>query len=193
QEALDQAREALDATADEVLENLLVRRQQFGEREKEFLRKMLAQYQRLVATAGNDTPDARFARANGLHRCAALRSRLGDVGESIKAGKEAVGLYRQLVADVPDKPLYARRLAMTLTHLGVAYQLSGNSPEAIATCQEARESLAKLVAGPNPQPELLADLAHAHCNLGNIYTLTARYVDAETAYGAAIAINRGLA
>src|SRR5262249_52040340 len=139
QEALDQAREALDATADEVLENLLVRRQQLGEREKEFLRKMLAQYQRLVAMAGNDTPDARFARANGLCRCAVIRDRLGDFGESIKAGQQAVSLYRQLVADVPENSLYAWKLAVTLNCLGVTYRFSGNSPEAIAACQEARE------------------------------------------------------
>lgn len=192
QDALDQVREALDATTDEVLENLFARQQQFGEREKAFLRKTLAQYQRLVAAAGNDTPEARFARANGLFRCAALRHKLGELSEAITACQEAVAIYRQLVADVPDNPQYVRRLGAALNSLAVVVKLSGKPADAIASCQEARDTFAKLVAGPDAPPEFLAELSAAHCNLANLYTLTGSFVAAETSYRAALAIDRGL-
>ena len=178
QEALEQAREALDVTTDEVLESLLSKQQQFGEREKAFLRKTLAQYQRLIATAGNDTLEARLARAGGLYRCAMLRHKLGELGDAVTACQEAVGIYRQLVADVPENPLYPRRLAIVLNTLAVVLKPFGKPTDAVAACQEARDTLAKLVAGSNAPPELLAELSAAHNNLANLYTFTGSLVAA---------------
>jgi tetratricopeptide (TPR) repeat protein len=193
QDALEQAREAIDVTTDEVLINLLSKQQEFGEREKEFLRKTLAQQQRLAATEGDDAPEDRFARANGLYRCGAIRHRLGELDESIAAGRAAIAIYRKLVEDVPDHSAYARRLAVALANIAVVLNASGKPEEAIAACREARDTLAPMAVSPRAQPELLVELSGAHGNLGNLYAMTRNPIAAETSIRAAIAIDRELA
>src|SRR5205085_576347 len=93
-----------------------------------FLRKVLAQYQRLAADAGGDSEAARAAKANGLCRAAAIRHRLGEIAEAGAAGRDAVALYRQLAADFPDRPQYRRRLAVALNARG----RTGEAPGAAA-------------------------------------------------------------
>jgi tetratricopeptide (TPR) repeat protein len=192
QDALDQVREALDVTSDEVMINLFSKLPHFGEPEKAFLRRILAQHQRLAAAAVDDTPESRFARAKGFSRCAAIRHWLGELGEAISAGNEAVALLRKLVEDAPDNAMYARRLALALNNLAVVQKMTGNPADAVTACREARDILGKFAADRHAQTEILLEMSAVHGHLGNLYSMTQKLTAAETSFRAAIAIDREL-
>src|SRR5262249_35494463 len=70
--AKTQAREALDALMNDVVETMFAQQPELGETEKAFLRKVLASYEAITQELG-ETAEARFLRARGYYRVARLR------------------------------------------------------------------------------------------------------------------------
>src|SRR5262249_36940704 len=96
--AKSQAREALDALMNDVVETMFAQQPELGETEKAFLRKVLASYEAITQELG-ETAEARFLRARGYYRVARLRHLLGEQDEA--GWREGGALPGPLAAPFP--------------------------------------------------------------------------------------------
>jgi serine/threonine protein kinase len=112
-----QARDALDALTDDVVETMFAQQPVLGETEKAFLRKVLASYETITQEMG-ETAEARLLRARGFFKVAHLHALLGEQTPAEAAYGQAVALLEQLVADFPDVAEYRHKLARSHNNLG---------------------------------------------------------------------------
>src|SRR5262249_31265624 len=162
--AKTQAREALDALMNDVVETMFAQQPELGETEKAFLRKVLASYEAITQELG-ETAEARFLRARGYHRVARLRHLLGEPDEA--GWRQAVALLEQLAADFPDVPEYRDKLAQSQNHLGNELADLGKHAAAEKALRRAQDLLGML-AGDFPKVAAYRrELAVSNNNLGN--------------------------
>jgi serine/threonine protein kinase/tetratricopeptide (TPR) repeat protein len=188
--AKTQARAALDALTDDVVETLFAQQPELGETEKAFLRKVLASYEAITQELG-ETAEARFLRARGYYRVARLRNLLGEPDEA--GWREAVALLEQLAAELPDVPEYREKLARSQDYLGVELAELGKRAEAEAAFRRALV-LCKRLADDFPKvAPYRRGLAASYDDLGSFLRLQRKYVDAEAAFRQAVSLNEQLA
>jgi serine/threonine protein kinase/tetratricopeptide (TPR) repeat protein len=182
-----QAMDALRATTDDVIEQLLGARPALGPVEKAFLQATLKRWQTFAAEQG-EGQRARAIRAEGVFRVALLRLKLGQKEEAAAAYEEAIQLYSQLAADFPAVPQYRQSLAGSHGSRGVLLADLGKRPEAEAAFRRALGIGEKLAADFPAVPEYRQWLATTHGNLGLLLAGLKKSPEAEAAYRAALKI-----
>jgi serine/threonine protein kinase/Flp pilus assembly protein TadD len=188
--AKTQARQALDALTDDVVETLFAQQPELGKTENAFLRQVLASYEAITQELG-ETAEARFLRARGYYKVARLRNLLGEPDEA--GWRRAVALLEQLAAEFPDVPEYRQTLARSQDLLGIELAELGKRAEAERALRRARDLLGRL-AGDFPKGAVYRrDLAGSTNDLANVLRLQRKYADAEAAYRQAVNLNDQLA
>src|SRR5262249_39974038 len=113
-----QARDALDALTDDVVETMFMEQPELGETEKAFLRKVLASYEAITQELG-ETAEARRLRAQGFYKVGRLKMALGDPLQAEAECRQAIPLLEQLAAEFPDVAEHRQKLAASLNYLGI--------------------------------------------------------------------------
>jgi serine/threonine protein kinase/tetratricopeptide (TPR) repeat protein len=186
-----QAIEALQATTDAVVEQLIAAKPQVSQVERQFLETTLQRWQAFAAERGEGEL-ARSVRAEGAFHVAYLRARLGLREQAVEGGREAIALLEKLVADFPTVPRHRRGLAQSHNNLGTVLQELGRHAEAEAAHRRALTLQDGLAVEFPGVPEYRADLADSHNNLGNLYLSLGKLAGAEAAYQRAVHLKEEL-
>jgi serine/threonine protein kinase/tetratricopeptide (TPR) repeat protein len=187
-----QARNALDALTDNVVETMFARQPVLDETEKAFLRKVLASYESVARDLGN-TAEARLLRAKGLFEVAHLHALLGDNPQAEAGYRQAMPLLEQLAADFPDVAKYRHKLARSHGNLGIVLAELEKRVEAETAFRRAialRQQLA------DDFPDITSyrrELAAGYSDLGHLLRRQRKYGAAEDAYRQALELNDRLA
>jgi serine/threonine protein kinase/tetratricopeptide (TPR) repeat protein len=187
-----QAMDALKATTNDVIEQLLGAKPALGPAEKAFLQATLKRWQTFAAEQG-ESERARAIRAEGTFRVAYLRQNLGQNDDACPGYQEAINLYAQLAADFPDVAQYRSDLAQSHLSLGVLLADLGKRSEAEAADRQALAILGKLTADFPAVADYRQYLGQCQNNLGNLLRDMGRSVDAEAALRQGLAIQEKLA
>jgi tetratricopeptide (TPR) repeat protein len=188
--AKTQARQALDALIDDVLETLFAQQPELGEAEKAYLRKVLASYEAITQELG-ETAEARDLRARGYYRVALLRNRLGEPDEA--GWRQAVALLEQLAAELPKVPKYRNGLARCQNSLGIDLAGLGKRAEAETALRRALDLRKKLADDFPKVAAYRQELAVSNSDLANLLRRQRKYADAVKAYRQAVSLNEQLA
>jgi serine/threonine protein kinase/tetratricopeptide (TPR) repeat protein len=197
QEALDEkaraqaahgrAMEALRATSDHVVRDLIGAKPALGPAEKAFLENALNQWKTFAAEQGDDEL-SRQARAEGLLRVAQLRAQLGERDAALADYQEAGALLEKLTADFPAVPEYRQLRAACHTNRGNVLDELGRRAEAEADYRQSVAILDTLVADLPAVPMYRQKLALSHNNLGLLLRHLSRHGEAEAAYRRALSL-----
>ena len=190
-EARDRAMAALRVMTDELVERQLARSPTLTEENKEFLRKVIAQFEGFAAITANDA-DSRAIRGEGYFRVGLMRYRLGDLKEAEAAFRDALAIQKQLVAEFPTRPDFRQELARTYGNLGVLLRETGQLKEAEAAYRNALALQKQLVADFPTRPDFRQELTKSYNNLGVLLYQTGRPKEAEAAWRDALAIRQQL-
>jgi tetratricopeptide (TPR) repeat protein len=191
-EARDRAMAALRLMTDEMVEHQLARNPTLTEANKAFLRKVIKHFEGFAAITANDA-DSRAIRAEGYARVGLMRHRLGELKEAEAAYRDALTLYKQLVADFPTDPRFRDHLAAIHNNLGNLLHDTGRLKQAEAALTDALAIYKQLAADFPTVPVYRQDLATSHNDLALLLDATGRLKEAEAAYREALAIQKRLA
>jgi serine/threonine protein kinase/tetratricopeptide (TPR) repeat protein len=183
-----QAMEALRATTDEVVEQLLGGKPVLGPAERAFLEKTLKRWQAFADAAG-EGEQARAIRAEGVFRVAKLRANLGQREEAMTGYREAIALCQKLVDDYPGVPQHRQHLALTYSQLGFVFNDLGKQQERETAVRQALALSEKLAADFPDEPEYRLDESNSHHSLGWLLHNQGKYVEAESSYRRALALD----
>src|SRR5262249_35577917 len=136
QKARDQAFTALRAMTDEVVEQQMARATTLTEENKDFLRRIIEQFDVFAAITGEDA-ESRTIRAAGRLRVGLMRYRLGDLKEAETALAGALTFYKQLVTDFPSRADLLQNLASSHSGLGNLWRATGRPKQAEEAFTEA--------------------------------------------------------
>jgi eukaryotic-like serine/threonine-protein kinase len=187
-----QAMEALRATTDDVVEQLIGAKPALSPVEKKFLETTLKRWQILAAEKGDDEL-ARQIRAEGLFRVARLRAKLGEHDGALAGLREASILWGKLAADFPDKASYRLKLAVCHHNVGMLLRDLGQLAEAEAAHYEAL-GIQKKLAGDHPgNPHYDLVMAGSYNNLGLVFRDRAKLPEALEAHKQALTAKTKLA
>jgi tetratricopeptide (TPR) repeat protein len=190
-EAGKQALTALRSLTDDVVERQLGRQETLTEADRAFLKKIVAQYEALVALRG-DTEESRTIRAEGYSRVGTLQERLGEWAEARASLEQARVLNQQLAADFPALPEYRNQLAANHNKLSAVLADLGKYAEAEAEFRQALELGKQLVAAFPTVPEYPSELANSHNNLGAMLTNLGKRPEAEVEFRQGLALRKQL-
>jgi tetratricopeptide (TPR) repeat protein/tRNA A-37 threonylcarbamoyl transferase component Bud32 len=191
-QARHQAMAALRIMTDELVERQLARSPTLTEENKQFLRKVIEQFEGLAAITADDA-DSRAIRAEGYFRVSLMRHRLGELQEAEAAYREAIKLQQQLAAEFPNRPEFRQDLAISHNNLGVLLRDTGRLKEAEAAHRDALAIRKQLAAEFPNRPDYRHELATSHANLGILLYQTGRLAEAEAALRYAVAMFKQLA
>ena len=121
--------ESLDMLSSQVVEEWLAKQTQLLPEHRKFLVKAAASYEELA----RDTGQAEASRAGAARAHAnvgKIRWRLGEMAEAEAAYLRSRELWQQLVAELPTKPEYRRRLATCYNNLAVLFRDTRRSEDA---------------------------------------------------------------
>jgi tetratricopeptide (TPR) repeat protein len=181
-----QAMDALRATTDDVVEQLIGAKPMLGPAEKAFLENTLKRWQTFAMEQGQGE-QARAIRAEGTYRVAELRRNLGQHENAIGGYQEAIDLFGKLAADFPAVPQYRQDLAKCHNNLGRLLAHLNKHAEAAEAYRQALAIREKL-ATESPAPEYRGNLARSLNNLGLLLADLGKRAEAEEAYRQALAI-----
>jgi serine/threonine protein kinase/tetratricopeptide (TPR) repeat protein len=190
--AQERAMEALRATTDEVIDQLLGSRPVFGLAEKAFLEVTLKRWQVFAAEKG-ESPEARAIRAEGLVRVGWLRHKLGQHHPALADFQQATALWDKLVAEFPTVPLYRRELALTQSNLGIILDHLGRRAEAEEHHRQALAWQQQLTAEFPAIPGYQYELAHTHNRLAVVFVALGNDQEAEEHFRVALRLWQKLA
>jgi serine/threonine-protein kinase len=195
QEALDEkalaeashkrAIEALGATTDEIVEQLIGAKPTLGPVERAFLRSTLDRWQSFAAEEG-ESEQARADRAEGTFRVAHIRQQLGEHDEAISGYRQAIGLYEKLSTENHAVEHYRVMLAGCHNNLGNLLHKLGKNVEAAAAIRQALKIKEKIAADYPDVPKHGRESAGSHTNLGNILRELGKYPEAEAEFNEAL-------
>jgi tetratricopeptide (TPR) repeat protein len=187
-----QAREALDALTDDVVETMFARQPELGETEKAFLRKVLASYEAVTQELG-ETAETRWLRARGFFKVARLHALLGDHAQAEAGFRQAVSLLEPLADDFPGVAQYRLALASSHDNLGKASAELEKGVEAETAFRRAIALFRRLADDFPDVPSHRLKLAGTYGNLANGLRRQRKYAAAEEAYRQALDLNEKLA
>jgi serine/threonine protein kinase len=187
-----QAREALDALTDDVVETMFARQPELGEPEKAFLRKVLASYEAVTQELG-ETAETRWLRARGFFKVARMHALLGDHAQAEAGYRQAVSLMEPLADDFPGVAQYRLALASSLDNLGIASAELEKGVEAETAFRRAIALLRRLADDFPDVPSHRLQLAGGYSDLANGLRRQRKYAPAEAAYRKALDLNEQLA
>jgi tetratricopeptide (TPR) repeat protein len=191
-QARDQALAALRVMTDELVERQLARGHALTEENKEFLRKVIAQFEGFAKITADDA-ESRAIRAEGYFRVGLMRYRLGDLGDAEAAYRQALKLQEQLAAQFPTRPDYRQALAASHNNFGNLLAGTGRPREAEEAYRAARKLYEQLVADFPTRPDFRQDLANSCNNLGVLLAGSGQLKEAEEAYRQALKLRKQLA
>jgi tetratricopeptide (TPR) repeat protein len=187
-----QAMEALRATTDDVVEQLIGARPALGPVGRAFLESTLKRWQAFAAERGT-SEQARDVRAEGTFRVAILRARLGDRDAGLAGLREARALMEKLAADFPAVPEYRRALADSLASQAELFRDLGKLAQAEATQRQERRLRQKLADDFPAVPGYRYALAASHTNVGTLlHDQGGQYAEAEAEHRKALGIFKKL-
>ncbi len=201
QQALDaesrrrqQAREALDALASELVEDWLATRKTLAltAGQKQFLEKALASYEEFAADTGRDE-SVRKGVGDAYLRVGTIRTRLGLYAEAEAAYRRAAEVFAGLVGDFPAVPGYRNDLAVCHNNLGIVLSNTGRVGQAEAAWRDGLVIQKQLVLDFPAEAKCRGELARSHNNLGLHLRENGRPQDAEAEHQAARALQQRLA
>ena len=129
------------------------------------LEEMLPFYDRLARQTGND-PRVRAETAAANRRVGAIRQRLGQFDEAVKAYQRAIALYGESQTGTAADPLLKLRMAQIQNELGRLYASRQQAGPAREAHQAALALLQSDGASPSGPAALRFELARAHYFLG---------------------------
>jgi serine/threonine protein kinase/tetratricopeptide (TPR) repeat protein len=190
--AQKRAMEALRATTDDVIEQLLGSRPLLGPTEKAFLQKTLKRWQLFAAEQG-DSPEARAIRAEGLFRVGTLRDKLGERKAALADFQEAIGLQAKLAAEFPAVAVYRQDLARSCNFLGNVLKNLGEHAGAEEQYRQALGLRQQLVAEFPAVAAYRQEMAGSHNNLGFLLEELGKRTEAEEHLRQALDVQEKLA
>ena len=129
------------------------------------LEEMLPFYDRLAQQTGNEG-NLRAETAEANRRVGAIRQRLGQFDEAVKAYRRAIALDEELQAGSPANPLLKREMAQIENELGRLY----TARQQMAQAREAHLAALALLQGDSASPSspstVRFELARTHYFLG---------------------------
>jgi serine/threonine protein kinase/Tfp pilus assembly protein PilF len=158
------ARQVVDEMFTEVAEEWLEHEPRQQQRQRQFLLKALAHYQRFARVAGAG-PEVRREAGRAALRVGDIHQHLGDFEQARPAYAEAIRLFEQLAADFPDIPTYRADLAACTNSLGILLARSGPPREAEDAFRRAVAIQERLAAEAPNVPGHRNRLAAYHRNL----------------------------
>jgi serine/threonine protein kinase len=179
--------EAIDVATSYELDHFFTRRGSVGERERLYLRRILALYEK-VAARGGDSEEARATAARGQLRVARIFGLLRQHAEAEAAYRQALPRYRQLAADYPGVPLYRREWGVCRLFLGELFMLRNSYPQAEAEFRAARQIHEPLTRDYPDVPIYWRDLWGDTLQLGMALMHQGRLADAEPLMSDALAV-----
>jgi serine/threonine protein kinase len=185
--ALIAARDTLDAVIDDVVVTMFAKQPKLDDSEKEFLRKVLEQYQAVASQVGA-SPENRYLRAKGAFQVARLRATLGEFAEGIAGFREAALLLEQLVEDCPTVAKYRKSLASTNSNLAIRLAQAGQDREAETAFRRCIELHTKLAAEFPDNIQYRNYLATNHGDLGLLLERRNNLAPAAQAFATALDI-----
>lgn len=187
QAAQKQAMEALRATTDDVVEQLIGGKPFLGPAEKAFLEATLKRWQAFADAAGAGEP-AQAIRAEGVFRVAKLQAKLGQREKAVFGYREAITLRRKLVDDYLGIPQHRSDLALAYAHLGKVFADLGKKQDGEGALRQALAMREKLAAKYRDEPEYRFDEAVSHADLGWSLHNQGKYAEAEPYYNRALVL-----
>jgi serine/threonine protein kinase/tetratricopeptide (TPR) repeat protein len=181
-----QTQRALNMMTDEMVEEHLGQQPQVTGRQREFLKKVLAEHE-VFAAARADDAEGRKSRAEGYFHVGRIRLRLGEHEEGMAAFSAAAAIWKQLQSDFPDRPEYRFNEATCYRMLGILRRDTGRLKDAESAFNDALTILKPLAADFKHRPEFRFQLAVTHVDLGILLKETSdRLKEAEEHYDAAV-------
>jgi serine/threonine protein kinase len=147
---------------------------------KDLLRTAVKYYLGFMQQASDD-PELRYEAGRNFQRLSSLYDNLGEWDNAAAAARQALAINQQLVADLPDEPMYRRELARC--QRGVGQLLIRKSPsEGEAFLWQALKLQEQLLADYPADAHYQAELAYTHETLGVLLHSTGRRAQAEEAF-----------
>jgi serine/threonine protein kinase/tetratricopeptide (TPR) repeat protein len=190
--AQHRALEALRATTDDVIEQLLGSRPVLGPTEKAFLEATLKRWQ-VFADEKGDSSAARAIRAEGWSRVGMLRYKLGELEAAAADYREAIRLQKKLILEFPDLPAGRQELAVSHNNLGMLLKDLGKHAEALEQHRQALDLRNALVVEFPGVARHRQDLAQSHNNLGVLFLDLNQRAEAQEHFGQALDLHKQLA
>jgi tetratricopeptide (TPR) repeat protein len=189
--AREHAMKALRTLTDEVVENQMARGTALPEENKEFLRKIIKQYEGFAAVTGDDAESKRI-RAEGYICVAKLRSRLGDLDGAEIAYRDALTISQQVLAVFPSDHHARTCLGTCYNDLGLLLSRTKRPKEAESAYRESLAIRKQLAADFPTRENFRQDLGIVHNNLGILLHTTARPAEAESVFRDGLAVREQL-
>ncbi len=129
------------------------------------LEEMLPFYDRLAQQIGNGD-DLRFRTAEANRRVGAIRQRLGQSEDAVKAYQRAITLFRELDSRSPTNSNHRLKMAQIQNELGRLFTAQRQFTEARQSHRAALSLLQPIAADPSASPAVKFELARTYFFLG---------------------------
>jgi serine/threonine protein kinase/tetratricopeptide (TPR) repeat protein len=173
-----QTRQALDALFEDVVQTMFTKRPQLGEKEKAFLRKVLAFYETFTEQSA-ESAEATFLGAKAYYNVAHLRALLGEHREAVAGYRQAEASLEQLAAEFPEAAEYRNKLAFTERNMGVELAKLGKLGDAETAFRGAIALRSKLADDFPEDLECRLHLADDYNDFATLRRLQHNYAEAE--------------
>jgi eukaryotic-like serine/threonine-protein kinase len=137
----------------------------------------VAFYESLLRLDSTD-PAVRFDTAQTYHRVSRLANLAGKIDQAEAAGRNAIGMLKELVDEYPDRPVYQNELARAHMFLGHARLLTGDNEGAVAEYRKGADLTDNLLSRYPADPAYQTTAAECRRSLG-YYHMIARPADAK--------------
>lgn len=179
--ATAQAFAALQSFTDEFVERQFAAKSRLTDNDRAILLKTLAQWEQFARSRG-DSAQARDIRAEGAHRVARLRQRLGESAAAETGFRSALKTLKKLVSDHPAEQRYRLQLAVVHQNLGGLLRSLGRYDEALAEMNSALGEIRQLVAATPDSVEYRQSEANIWSAQGVVLRASGKLQEAEAAY-----------
>jgi serine/threonine protein kinase len=129
------------------------------------LEELLPFYDRLAQRTGNEV-ELRKRTAEANRRVAAIRQRLGQFDQAVKAYQQAIAIFEELGTRSPSPKAFQLEIASIQNELGRTYQFQRQFSEARQCYQAALQILESTPPGSSPPMEVRYELARTYYLLG---------------------------
>ncbi len=188
----EQALAALRDMTDAAVARQIAGQARLTDRDRAFLKRVLARYEGLAATRG-DGPESRRLRAEGSYRVGHIRYGLQEWRDALPAFEQARTLYRQLAADFPAVADYRVGLGRSHLYAGEALKALGRLPESESEFRLSLAEFHRLEAMSPGSPGYRGGIGWSRGNLANVLFNQGRWPEAEAEYRRALADDEQLA
>jgi tetratricopeptide (TPR) repeat protein len=182
-----QAMDALRATTDDVIKQLIGAKPVLGPAEKAFLQAALKRWQKFADQRGDDM-GARTIRVEGSDRIALIRMQLGQNEEACSDFRQVIRQTESLALEYPDELWFRGKCAAAYTNLGRLLAESGKNADAEDAYLRALAIKKKLAEQYPDVHEHRMNLATSYNNLAALYADLWRRLEAEAALRTAVDI-----